>query len=937
MSHVHSYISTLSNTLPAQAIPTRKKTKEWGKNTVDALERIGVQQLRENVKYEDVYRMMRGDVAYHEAADLIPHLKGIADTLLQDYEIPSHIKHHDIIDVVVIDMVKLWKDEQDGKFQVHLTDTISQNERGRFHTEELNAAINEQLENEINYRIAERGINPDPSQVQFSSQEEQQSYLQQLAQLRQQFTPSYIKTLLNKPYNLRVLEWADKTLKTDHAYFNMDLKFGEQLRTYLWTGKAFRHMRQSYDCYKPENWRVRDVFHDKNENIEYIQDGEYVGRITHMTVDELIGHYGHRLTEKEIRTLSKDHSSDELYGINKRYGIDEWLRNKGEQVFEEPFKGAWQMHKASVEEDYFGVPLGTTTYIGKNGENKTYSSWVNDFIGGSYNQRLPIKHTVADGTKNRKDYLQVTEVYWKSLDRFGILHYLDESQNPVLEIVTDEILPEFLKENCIKELRTVSPEDFRRNPQINTICWSYRPVTYWAVKITPKNGLEYVFNNEGSEKGHEGVKSIYLGMERTELQIYGCSEEYNVELPVSGVVNDPFVKRMYADQATYNVQRNKYDDLLARELGLLLFADVRFLPKAFTQKGKPAGDALLEIHRLAKDVGIIPTEVSAQALRGGGQVASPFQVQDLSYTNQLNAALGQMNQIKEMAWERVGYTITRRGNASEYSTKEGIVTSMNASHAQPAFYFERFNEFKRRSLHQQLAVAQFAQKNLKDISVRYFGQSDNDSLMLRSFQDDYFHARRFHLNLMTSHSERKANEQYKVRILNDNTMPLTSEEMLNLLNSNSIYESVNIARDGEARRQELQAQAQQQQQLLIQEQARVQDEVNQREWERQELSKQRDRVVKIRVEEIEALGRAADNNSSQSEFDVIKQAADSALKRAEFETDLAVKQEDLQIRRDDAREKRRMEQEKVDLARETNRIRREEIQAKERIAIINKN
>ena len=37
--------------LPVQAIPTKRKTKEWFKATMDSLELIGLKQLDENQKF----------------------------------------------------------------------------------------------------------------------------------------------------------------------------------------------------------------------------------------------------------------------------------------------------------------------------------------------------------------------------------------------------------------------------------------------------------------------------------------------------------------------------------------------------------------------------------------------------------------------------------------------------------------------------------------------------------------------------------------------------------------------------------------------------------------------------------------------------------------------------------------------------------------------
>jgi len=54
----------VSSALPPQAIPSYKKNKKWGEDTMDRLEEIGQRQITKNLVFDEYYRMVEGDLAY---------------------------------------------------------------------------------------------------------------------------------------------------------------------------------------------------------------------------------------------------------------------------------------------------------------------------------------------------------------------------------------------------------------------------------------------------------------------------------------------------------------------------------------------------------------------------------------------------------------------------------------------------------------------------------------------------------------------------------------------------------------------------------------------------------------------------------------------------------------------------------------------------------
>ena len=102
--------------LPVQAIPTKRKTKEWFKATMDSLELIGLKQLDENQKFKDFYRMMEGKLSFMELKDVIPYLKDV-QSIRDNVNIPSFLRHYDIIGTIVNAFVG-WLGNLSDKYNV---------------------------------------------------------------------------------------------------------------------------------------------------------------------------------------------------------------------------------------------------------------------------------------------------------------------------------------------------------------------------------------------------------------------------------------------------------------------------------------------------------------------------------------------------------------------------------------------------------------------------------------------------------------------------------------------------------------------------------------------------------------------------------------------------------------------------------------------------
>jgi len=94
-----------SSTLPIQTLPLNRKNKKWKKANMDALETIGLKQIRENLKFAAYDRMRKGEFTYAavglEDDFSLPWFDKEVKKLRTEKGIPTYLKHFDFMGIVV--------------------------------------------------------------------------------------------------------------------------------------------------------------------------------------------------------------------------------------------------------------------------------------------------------------------------------------------------------------------------------------------------------------------------------------------------------------------------------------------------------------------------------------------------------------------------------------------------------------------------------------------------------------------------------------------------------------------------------------------------------------------------------------------------------------------------------------------------------------------
>lgn len=913
-----SFANTMSRTdmLPPMTLPKKvKDSDKWKQAVMDSFEQIAMKQVHENLSFFDNYRMVDGEMTYQELSDVAPGLSNLED-LLSGAGVPTFLKHYDITSIIVNTIVDKYVDFQD-KFHVTDSGEIAKNDYIRYKDEEFQKLLADVVENTVAMAMAESGMTMEGKQ--FNSQEEQQQYMQQLEEAKQKFTPKDTEEARRGSFKTAGVKWGEATLDYDKERFNL-LKLGkENLKDYLTSGRCFREHKIYHDTYKPKNWSPKNTFYSKEVEEAPVEDGEYVGRLQMYTPSEVIAEHGHKISADLQKELLGGNTSWKNYTTaNMATGsIEEAINSNFSKIETVPFKGYHDYNFMLGLQDELDTPMGIETVFNKDGSSSVRERYLPRMANGQMGVHNALANLLRTDIKHRTDLCQVTEVYFIAKDLWGYLTYEDvQTGRVVTEEVTEDILPDFLKENGIKQTFKQSLHEIIDNlDEVNTLKWQYRDVCYYGVKIQSANLAE----------------PIYLDVTAMPYQIKGDSD-FKVKLPVSGKVGKALVGKILPFQAKYNLCMNQIGSLIEKELGMILLFSTDLIPSEYDGYGD-AEDALMALRNTAKTVGLMPVNTSLDSQKSMNNM-NPVQTINMSHAAEITSRVSLADFFQKKAYELIGINPILN-QATKYETAEGVRTSQETNVAQISGVHEEFSEFNKGTLEVHLAVAQYCQANKKDQSIYY--TKDDASIAFLKMSDPDLPLRRLGLIATFDSKKRKEIEMYKSILMNNNTIGADTLELGRLIGSDAWSEILEIAKLERENKQAQQQQAQQAQQQALEQQAQQQDALKQKDWERLETSKQRDRAANLERERIQALGRTGNLKEEPDSLAMINAQADQSLKGLELNHQVQTEANNFKLREQQSNDARNIKLKELELRAKEIEEKASARRSSEYIATINKN
>lgn len=896
--------------------PTKRRSKNYKKKMLDALERIGYEQYVDNLeRFQDYYDMYDGNLSKRELREMV-HMPDDFFSQLEEADIPTWIRHYDFIGALIKALVGKFIDMKQ-KFNVIEEGDEIQNDFLEFKKTEIEGIASEIIDNAVRIGMARRGINVDEGR-QFNSPEEQQAYQAELEQMKQSLTPKIVSTVQKFP-NFKSLgvQWGENILDRDRE--KLEEQYKEMFKHWLLTGVCAKITKVHYDTIKTYIWDSREVFHSKDMGEKLLNRYEYVGRFHHKTPSQVVEEYGHKMTEEDkIKILSEGGAYSELF-TGEFSDLKYSPKHSMEKFFHEKYwvntPDYFSRRSASKMEQYTGIPMGVVYSAGENG----WESRPTFMNTGGFNRHSHYGASMIEGRFSiRQDLCQVTEVYVKVFERVGWLTYEDELGTPTTTMVTEDILKDFLRENNIKQTLKVTFEEIMKGEQeLNTLVWQSMPVYYEGVKV----------------QGGYLEEPVYICFEKLDYQITDIST-FDVKCPVSGLVTNSVAQKLAPYQEGFNLMMNQIRHISETEVGTFFVTDIMNIASEYSANGEDTEGALINMRNVAKRTKLLPIATNPENIAGGASPFNQFQAHNLSDIQGVQWRLQVADRYKMEGYSQIGLNPQQALMPTKYTNEEGIKMSNDSMNDQLADIFDAFNQFIKEDQIQHLNINHWMQSFNMDKTI-FYTNGYNHNIFLDVSKDDRFSFRRIGLNISDDSRKKKDFETIKQYLLSQNTMGGDSLSFAKLVFSDTATQLVQIAQEERAIAQQ-QAQLDHERQMeQLQFQAEQQQALEQANWEREEVTNERNRANRLEERKIDALGRATDNNADATSLQWLKTQADIAIagakesnRAAEKQAELELKKQELSNKKDELGNKFSFEREKLEAQQRMKEIDRE-------IAIIN--
>lgn len=861
-----SYINPLYSTpnvanLPAQMLPLSKKDDEWKQKCLDSLESVGRVQYNENLNLIENYEMVKGKFIFSHYFENEGYTDFIAQ-LTREFKLPSYLRHYDIISQV-INTLKGEYQKRPDIFRVKDFSEQGSNEYERTQTQLLQKYVNARIEAEVSKKLLEQGI--DENGAQQLPPEQQQQYQQAIDQAKQQLTPPEIQDYMATTWTQAAVLWGQHQLEFDKQRFNLQEKESKEFEDMLVADRCFRHFYLTPTGYAQETWNPIQTFLHKSPSIEYIEDGDYVGRCFPLSTAAIIDRYGYLMTKEELESLEEIKLQEDgkwNYVKNSEY-ITEYMY---------PFKG-YEGYDALRMNNLLPSVAGIPTLD-------------SEYLSGIYDNNRSFNE--------RKGMHFITEAYWRSQSKIGKVVYID----PETGIKTRK----FVDENfVIPKGFTQYDSSFYDSDDENTVTWTWINQIWQGKKIKLKSS--------------NFKKDLYLDVRPVDFQFKGDFNPYSCKLPVCGQVfsirnskSMSLVDLMKPYQIFYNVAMNQLYQIMEREIGKFIVFDINLFPDSKDWGGENAYDKFMLV---AKTHGFVPADTSPANLHGALSAAGGFLPKEFNFDDsaRMMSRMQLAQAFEQMALKQVGFNQYRLGAYGSEATAAGVEAGQQTSYAQTESYFTNFSNYLRRCYEMDLSLAQFTQSKDMDATISY-SKSDLSNAFIKIAGTDLLFSD-LGVRVVNSQEYIRQLETLRQLAVNNNTSGASLADLAEVITSNSPEEIKIKLKEAQARQESIQQQQTQlKQQELQQQQQQAQQQLEQAERHFQEglqnnldvvYAKEGSKVINSQEDKQwnGADQPVVDNSKAdQTELNRQKLVADKDYKNKKLALDQAKMVNDLKIQQD---------------------------------------
>ena len=882
----------LNASLPRQQLTLKKKLEEmdkygnskWMKDCLDSLEALGRYQFYQNLALRDNYRIVSKEFDLKHYMDSSNYYD-ITSAVTQEFEVPYHLKHYDIIGKAIMMLVGEYVKKPDIFF-VRASDSESTNERVRVKTQLLQSYMQQEIQKEITRKLVEMGLDPD--RKEFKDEQEAQQYQEEIKQKYKELTPEGIEKYMKYDYRTSAEHWGQAVLSNDRVRFNFKELEKVEFTDMLIADRCFSHMYLTPTGYNLEYWNPINTFFHQSPEVRYVEEGDYAGRVFYMNKSQAIDRFGWRMQEEQIRMLYPKDMTDRAGNV---YG---------------EFFNATQFPFPAYR-DYANV----TTSLGYDPFNNTPVGNLPALTTEDLNTGFP-NYQFATG-----DLVQITEGYWRSQRRIGFLKTIDpETGEPISSMVDDNFVP---SQFGVEELKNTSVAKGLDTQPDNTVLWT------WVTHIWQGCKINANFSQSVEDRDRN---AIYFDIKPCDFQFKGDYTPFQPKLPICGGVfnnrnakSNSLVDLMKPYQIAYNAFMNLAYGIAQRNNGKFFIMDARVLSNFKDWGGEQAAQKAMTI---AKELGWLPIDPSSSNLAGGGQF-NQFAVHDLDESDKVSRLIQLAVTFEEQGFKQIGITPQRQGQVQASETATGVQASINNSYSVTEPYFENFYNYKRRKLKMLLDLAQYVASKEKDIILTYT-TSDLGNAFIKTTGTEVM-LRDLGVNVDNSQDAIQDLEFAKKIALQNNTTGLPMSALISMISLKSPKDIQKALEDAEDKLNQQKQAEQQHQQEMQQEQIKAAKEQQAQEQAFEAQQNQLDRENEIRRAMITSMGFDQDIQGNNM-IDVVEQGK-LAIDQSKHAFDQSMQTQQMVKSQLDSVRKHQLEKEKVNLTQKQIDLKEKEIKSRE--------
>ena len=882
----------LNASLPRQQLPLKKKLEEmdkygnskWMKDCLDSLEALGRYQFYQNLALRDNYRIVSKEFDLKHYMDSSNYYD-ITSAVTQEFEVPYHLKHYDIIGKAIMMLVGEYVKKPDIFF-VRASDSESTNERVRVKTQLLQSYMQQEIQKEITRKLVEMGLDPD--RKEFKDEQEAQQYQEEIKQKYKELTPEGIEKYMKYDYRTSAEHWGQAVLSNDRIRFNFKELEKVEFTDMLIADRCFSHMYLTPTGYNLEYWNPINTFFHQSPEVRYVEEGDYAGRVFYMNKSQAIDRFGWRMQEEQIKMLYPKDMTDRAGNV---YG---------------EFFNATQFPFPAYR-DYANV----TTSLGYDPFNNTPVGNLPALTTEDLNTGFP-NYQFATG-----DLVQITEGYWRSQRRIGFLKTIDpETGEPISTMVDDNFVP---SQFGIEELKNTSVAKGLDTQPDNTVLWT------WVTHIWQGCKINANFSQSVEDRDRN---AIYFDIKPCDFQFKGDYTPFQPKLPICGGVfnnrnakSNSLVDLMKPYQIAYNAFMNLAYGIAQRNNGKFFIMDARVLSNFKDWGGEQAAQKAMTI---AKELGWLPIDPSSSNLAGGGQF-NQFAVHDLDESDKVSRLIQLAVTFEEQGFKQIGITPQRQGQVQASETATGVQASINNSYSVTEPYFENFYNYKRRKLKMLLDLAQYVASKEKDIILTYT-TSDLGNAFIKTTGTEVM-LRDLGVNVDNSQDAIQDLEFAKKIALQNNTTGLPMSALISMISLKSPKDIQKALEDAEDKLNQQKQAEQQHQQEMQQEQIKAAKDQQAQQQAFEAQQNQLDRENEIRRAMISSMGFDQDIQGNNM-IDVVEQGK-LAIDQSKNAFEQSVQTQQMAQGQMDSIRKHQLEKEKVNLTQKQIDLKEKEIKSRE--------